>query len=78
MPEAEEIICPLIMSSIVWFVMSGIITTINPGFGPQFMSKGLSTFAVAPPAALVPRRFAAALMVHITRAISARLPGRGG
>lgn len=69
-------IYPVIMAGIMSFVMSGLVTAINMGVGPDFVSRWMGAWSISGPIALVAVSIAAPVARRITGWIVTRLPSR--
>ena len=70
-------IYPLVTATIMSFIMSGVVTAINLGLGPDFPAKWMAAWGTAAPLALGAILVAAPVGRWITGLIVSALPRRG-
>ena len=69
-------IFPAIITAIIVFIVSGVVTFTNIGFDPAFVPRWLKAFIVGWPVAIVVAFFAIPLARRLTARIVALIEGR--
>ncbi|MEM9783237.1 MAG: DUF2798 domain-containing protein [Pseudomonadota bacterium] len=52
MRHPERFVAPIVMATLMSFVMSGLITTINLGLSPNFLSDWMGSWSISGPIAI--------------------------
>lgn len=76
MRDPAKVIFPVVMATLMSFIMSGLVTAINLGIGPRFLSQWLGAWSMTGPIAVVGVLVASPVAARITGWIVARLPRR--
>ncbi len=71
MPSKAAVIQPILMSAVMAFLMTALITWLNLGFPPDYVRKWLTAFVIAWPAAAV----SAFIAIPIARRFTGRIVG---
>ncbi|AMJ63103.1 DUF2798 domain-containing protein [Bosea sp. PAMC 26642] len=74
MTGKARFIFPVVMAFMMAFVVSAVITFVNLGFAPDFLSRWMRAFAIAWPSAA----FVAFFALPVARAITAAIVERIG
>ena len=75
MQDKARLIQPVVMSGFMAFMMTAVITYMNIGWVPDFITRWLHAFVVAWPLAALAAFIALPVSQRITRAILLRLAG---
>lgn len=75
MQGPARFIFPVLMAGVMAFLMTALITWLNLGFPPDYLSRWLTAFVIAWPAASVAAFVAIPVARRATTAIVARLFG---
>jgi hypothetical protein len=73
MTGKARFIFPVVMAFMMAFLVSAVITFVNLGFAPDFLSRWLRAFLIAWPSAAVVAFFALPLARGVTMAIVKRI-----
>ena len=77
MEDKAKLIFPTVITAMIVFVVSAVVTAFNIGFRPDFIARWLSGFMVGWPVAAVTGYFAIPLARNLTQRIVAAIERTG-